>query len=176
MPIHHTGHGDKDRSRGAYCLKAALDFEYRVKRPEENLVLLECTKMKDAERPEPLAFEPVVVNMVDEQGQPTSSLALKLTELPEKQAGQKKLPTAQRIALQALSGLLVGKESIHVDEWRAECYSAGISDSPEGKKKAFNRSRTALLDAGLVTTRDDQYQLGGQGGHYGDMSLNVPGV
>jgi hypothetical protein len=159
IPIHHTGHGDKDRSRGAYCLKAALDFEYRVKRPEENLVIVECTKMKDGERPESLAFEPQKINMVGEAGERISSLALELTEMPEKQAGKSKMPLANRIALESLTGLLVGRDSVHIEEWRAECYSAGIADTPDAKRQSFGRARKALLSDGLIETRDDRYWL-----------------
>jgi len=59
--VHHTGHTEKSRGRGAYALSAGVDFEYRAEMPEDDVLQLTCTKMKDAPRPEPLAFsaEPV---------------------------------------------------------------------------------------------------------------------
>jgi hypothetical protein len=162
--IHHTGHGEKDRSRGAYALKCALDFEYRIKRESDGTVILESTKMKDAEKPEPLAFAPQEIKLVDDDGRPMGSLALEATEMPEKHI---RLPASQRIALEALTRLLADKESVHIDEWRAECYATGISDTQAGKRKAFQRAREALSDNKLISVRDDQYWLVGQAGHCG---------
>ncbi|MDH3466861.1 MAG: bifunctional DNA primase/polymerase, partial [Gammaproteobacteria bacterium] len=54
--VHHTGHAEKLRGRGAYALSAGVDFEYRAEMPEDDVLQLTCTKMKDAPRPEPLAF------------------------------------------------------------------------------------------------------------------------
>jgi hypothetical protein len=176
LVIHHTGHADKSRSRGSYSLKCALDFEYHVFKDAAGTVFLKNLKMKDGPQPETLAFTPRAIDLHDEQRQSMSSLAFELIDSHEPQAGAKKLPDGQRIALQALAGLLVNKDSVHVTEWRAECYAAGISDTPDGKKKAFQRARKDLLKDGLISTRDDQYWIAGQPGHYRDMSPNVPGT
>lgn len=161
LVVHHTGHGEKERSRGAYTLKCGLDFEYMIARDPSGIVVLESKKMKDAEKPEPMAFETHVIKMIDDEQQHMSSLALELTEMPESLKGKKRLPTAQRIALEALTRVLQDKESIHLDEWRAECYAAGISDgtAPNAKRMAFKRAREALLDSGRICTRDDKYWL-----------------
>jgi hypothetical protein len=50
--VHHSGHGDKQRARGAMALKGALDCEYRVEKAD-SLIRLVNTKMKDAEPPAP---------------------------------------------------------------------------------------------------------------------------
>lgn len=54
--VHHSGHGDKQRARGAMALKGAVDCEYRVEK-SEGVIRLTNTKMKDAEPPKPLAFK-----------------------------------------------------------------------------------------------------------------------
>ncbi len=46
--IHHTGHGNKDRARGSIALHGAADVAYRCSTPNEEQVLIECKKMKDA--------------------------------------------------------------------------------------------------------------------------------
>lgn len=51
--VHHTGHANKERARGAMALKGALDFEYRIEKQSGRMVKMVCTKMKDAiEAPE----------------------------------------------------------------------------------------------------------------------------
>jgi hypothetical protein len=49
--IHHSGHAEKQRARGAMALKGALDTEYRVEKDGPAVRLIN-TKMKDAEPPE----------------------------------------------------------------------------------------------------------------------------
>ena len=77
--VHHSGHGDKSRARGAMALKGALDAEYRVDKQENSgIVLLNATKMKDAEMPPPMAFElrSVELGLYDEDGAPVTSAIL----------------------------------------------------------------------------------------------------
>lgn len=78
--VHHTGHGEKTRARGAMALKAALDAEFRLDRADSGLTLT-ATKMKDAETPSPLAMELVGVDlpdMTDDYGNPVSSAAVEV--------------------------------------------------------------------------------------------------
>ena len=53
--VHHTGHADKTRARGAIALKGALDTEYRLSKNDAFLTL-ECTKAKDFEEPKGMKF------------------------------------------------------------------------------------------------------------------------
>lgn len=53
--VHHTGHVNKERARGSMALLGALDTEYRIAKVD-NLVSIQCTKMKDGVPPPPLAF------------------------------------------------------------------------------------------------------------------------
>jgi len=83
LVIHHAGHGDKSRARGAIALKAALDAEYRVEKTDGNRLVLTATKMKDAETPSPLALELVTVDlpgMVDEYGNQVTSAAIEVLD------------------------------------------------------------------------------------------------
>jgi AAA domain len=75
--IHHTGHSDKDRARGAMALKGALDAEYCVKKKNE-LISMTATKMKDTELPSPISFRlvPISIDVVDHQGKNIYSAVL----------------------------------------------------------------------------------------------------
>ncbi|HUT14356.1 MAG TPA: helicase RepA family protein, partial [Thermoguttaceae bacterium] len=78
--VHHTGHADKTRARGAIAMTAALDAEYRLSKTESGLTLT-ATKMKDAELPLPLNLELVTVDlpgMFDEFDNPVTSAALEV--------------------------------------------------------------------------------------------------
>ena len=63
--VHHTGHNEKNRARGAVALKAALDAEYRLKKKDDGHLLLTATKMKEAEEPPPLAMKLTSVELPD---------------------------------------------------------------------------------------------------------------
>lgn len=46
--VHHTGHSNKERARGAMALKGAIDFEYRLEKTGTGRnVRMCCTRMKD---------------------------------------------------------------------------------------------------------------------------------
>ena len=80
LAVHHVGHGDKSRARGAIALKAALDSEYRVEKDGRQMTLTP-TKLKDAELPAPVAMELVTVDlpdMFDEDGEHVTSAALSM--------------------------------------------------------------------------------------------------
>ena len=53
--IHHSGHGENQRARGASALRGALDAEFSCLK-DRSAILVQCTKMKDAEEPENLAM------------------------------------------------------------------------------------------------------------------------
>lgn len=78
--VHHTGHNEKERARGAMALKGALDAEYCIKKKKQ-LISMIATKMKDAELPPPISFSliPVDIGIMDHKGKHISSAVLELT-------------------------------------------------------------------------------------------------
>lgn len=52
VQVHHTGHKNKDRARGASGLYAALDAEYHCVRLGDYDGYIECTKAKDFKEPD----------------------------------------------------------------------------------------------------------------------------
>jgi hypothetical protein len=60
--VHHTGHNEKTRARGAYLWRAAMDVEYRLekadpKNPESRAVNLINTKAKETDLLPPMSFQ-----------------------------------------------------------------------------------------------------------------------
>jgi len=76
---HHSGHGDKTRSRGHSSLYAALDIELQVNRPDPlGPIEVTHTKCRDMDRMEPLFFnlEREILPWADEDGEPVNSAVL----------------------------------------------------------------------------------------------------
>ncbi len=171
--VHHSGLVDKDRSRGSGALRAALDWEYKLTTNSDNVRTLTCTKCKDHDKPEAMHFLPEIIDLPwkDEDGEPMTSVVLRLTEPPT--ARDAKLTGAKRVAKDALFHLtclakkdnpdapLIGPVPINIEDWREAAYQRGISPSEkqDAKKKAFQRAVTGLLDRGIVEADGDYYTL-----------------
>ncbi|WP_459932233.1 hypothetical protein [Fundidesulfovibrio butyratiphilus] len=138
--------------------------------------MLSCTKSKDHEPPQDMAFEPeeVGTGWTDpETLQEITSVVLRETEAPIEEAGQE--PTgAKRIALETLTEAYADRGGpVPLNEWRQAAYARGISPGgQEAKQKAFRRSQTELSESGLVVLSDGLWAPAktGQTGHYPDMS------
>jgi putative DNA primase/helicase len=63
--VHHTGKGEQETARGAYALKANIDFSFSVKGADKpKLISLECDKMKDGDdNLPPMRFEVIGVEV-----------------------------------------------------------------------------------------------------------------
>lgn len=157
MIIHHTGHGDKQRARGAMALKGALDCEYRINK-SGNVVSFINTKMKDAEPPAPIYFELSSVHL--DMG--ASSAVLKQTEKSEEESNY---TDAQNFAIKTfveasaqdecwVDGCFIG---VHLDCWRESFYKSHHGDSDAAKRQAFLRARNSLMDRSTFKVSDDVY-------------------
>lgn len=158
--IHHTGHADKSRARGAMALKGAVDAEYRLDRDETGVIRLECTKMKDALPPEPMAFRlaTVELGLFDDDGEPVTSAVLESTSYappPAKgKAGRGKWQTVARETLDDLhathrenkikGGYDPDTARVTVDHWRDECLKRGMP------KQRFYDAKESLLERGEI--------------------------
>jgi hypothetical protein len=56
LVVHHSGHGDKKRSRGSSSIKGSLDWEYSLEKIGDQCQLVN-RKVKDHEPPKPLGFK-----------------------------------------------------------------------------------------------------------------------
>ncbi len=168
MLVHHTGHGDKSRGRGAMALKGALDAEYRLEKDEQGTIRVEATKMKDGATPAPMAFKLTTVELPfeDEDGEQITSAVLSDTTyeapVPKVTSRQGKWQAAGIEALKDLyekqrqtlerGGYDPNGARVTTDDWRAACYSKKMS------RQAWHRVKNSLLEkhrikfeAGYVT-------------------------
>ncbi len=79
LVVHHSGKDESKGARGSSAFRAALDVEYRINREGKkgDALVITCTKMKDAEEPEPQAYDLRVVELfTDKDGEDITSLAL----------------------------------------------------------------------------------------------------
>ncbi len=155
--VHHSGHADKQRARGAMALKGALDCEFRIEKNESDLHI-HCTKMKDAEEPPILHFALTTVQLDAK----TTSAVLEPIDAPERQT---RLTPAQRLGVETYKtaaekggvwdeGAFRG---VHVDDWREAFNAKHTGDNYQAKKKAFQRVRADLVNLGKMTVQDDVY-------------------
>ena len=161
--VHHSGHSEKQRARGSIALKGALDCEFRVTK-DENILSIDCTKMKDADEPPTLHF---TINTIDLNCDTTSAV-LRPTERVERST---RLTPAQKLGLDtytkaaAKGGIWDNTRfnGIHVEAWRKEFYAKHTGDTSDGKRKAFQRVRNDLVKNGQMGVHDDVYLTSDQG-------------
>lgn len=153
IAVHHVGHGEKTRARGAVALKCATDFEYRVERADK-LVSLIATKAKDHELPEPLNFElrSVELPWLDEDGQALWSAVLDSTDkIPVAEPDDSALGKNQKKALEVLERL----HQEHVERLPAHPENARVSledwrQASRLGRQRFPEAMDALLRRHLV--------------------------
>jgi hypothetical protein len=189
--IHHVGHGNKDRERGSYSLPADVDWRYRLERtPETNITTLFNKKSRDAGTPAALSWNLQSVNLPwleegDEEGQwvPMTSLVPVPVDTQPEQPKAEYLSKAQRIALDALRTALMqhgvedkGVVSVGEDQWRQAAYDTGVSASEkqDTRKKAFNRCREDLLEAGKVRCHEGRFWIPKPAGTKRDITGHSP--
>jgi RecA-family ATPase len=85
---HHTGHAaeSKQRARGSSAWRASLDSSILVSKSED-VIEVSCTKMKDAEMPQPLhgKMQTVALGWVDEDGEEIKGAVFAEAEAEEQQ-------------------------------------------------------------------------------------------
>ena len=166
LVAHHSGHADKNRSRGSMVLKGALDWEYKFSRDEDGSVRMECIKAKDHEKPAPMQFRvcPVDLGILDEDGEPVTSAVLESIgwTAPAKasKAGHgKNQKAALGILRDMVDGLsldspLEAEVGIQVAAWRARCEAeAGIDRS------RWREVHKGLSDARMIREEDGHVWL-----------------
>ncbi|MBI1338075.1 MAG: AAA family ATPase [Phycisphaera sp.] len=163
LVVHHSGHADKTRARGAMALKAALDAEYRL--AGDNGLRLTSTKMKDAETPPPLAMELVTVELpglVDDYGNPVTSAAIDVVdadtgalESQAKAALSGKRGKWQRLGLKIAKRLIADNDGgeVAIESWRDECLRAGMV------RQNQHRVMQALLERGEIIVAGESMSL-----------------
>lgn len=160
--IHHTGQNDKTRARGSIALRGALDSEWSVEKDEDRTVRYVCTKMKDFEHPESLAFRFKVIGLGynEDTGEEATSCVLEATEWTEKpRRGKKSAGKWQNVMLQILSKEIADKGveevGITAKRWHQLCEEQGVPRSCfYDNKRTWEDSGEIVIRSGMVLPKE----------------------
>lgn len=159
--VHHVGHGDRSRGRGSSALRAALDAEYLVD-ASGITIRLSATKMKEAALPHPIAFHLQEIEIGSTAvGEPITSAAL--VEIEPTVSTRPMTPT-KHLALETFAEIARADagRSVPLEQWRIAFYARHFGDTPDAKRKAFQRARSDLVSAGELTVANDVYTAAGE--------------
>ncbi|MDH4394986.1 MAG: AAA family ATPase [Limnobacter sp.] len=174
--VHHVGHGEGDRSRGASALPAGVDSAFALTN-KEGTRTLKTTKQKEIEPGPDQSFDLLDVVLNDwpvdpDTGELQMSAVLVPTEAPTNTAKRHKLSARQVDALECLTtasengkavqtpyevvekmGLDAPRECVPEHVWRDLFYACPSFDqgAPVGtRQKAFRRAVEDLRKMGLI--------------------------
>ncbi|MEQ1637819.1 MAG: AAA family ATPase [Methylococcales bacterium] len=183
--VHHSGHGQKDRSRGSSSIRAAMDGEFSAIKNDCGITL-SCCKSKDFEAFKPLQFAltAVPLDWLDDDGEPLTSVYLEHLGEAKQSTKKRKLSARDDAILTSLNGALtlhgveptpeikakfagfdslVGRTQkiVNIDHWREQAFKAIVVDcenddkKPDALKKAFKRCRDKLFNDGFTVEYGD---------------------
>lgn len=153
--VHHTGKGEQETARGAYALKANIDFSFSVKGADKpKLISLECDKMKDGDdNLPPMRFEVVGVEVgTNSKGKPVTGACVVAANDADFKLTVK-LSENQQVALDTFNPNLEVWRNAFVDGY------PNTNASRDSKVKAFKRELEKLEASGMVVKDGDNYQL-----------------
>lgn len=182
--VHHVGHGEKDRARGASALKCALDCEIKVEIKEavsgNKIMSVSNKKMKDAEEFPDLYFEMKSVEVYQkEDGEPETSLFLEEVQadaVVDNKGKAKRLSAVDQVGIDSFLKAFYDKvllkvkegntdgagEGITLEEWREYYNKHSTADNPNTKTTYFGRARKSLVnDKKMLEVENDIYKLAG---------------
>jgi RecA/RadA recombinase len=154
--IHHSGNGIKDRSRGWSGLRAAVDTEFLMSKASDGIVRLSCTKNKEGEAVEPMAFTLAGIDLgiVNDEGEPIYSAVLSETDYTDPPSGK---PAAggknQTMGIELLQKLAVEYSPLPVplNVWRERFMAA------RGARNRFHELKNSLLRRERIKVSEDGY-------------------
>lgn len=164
--VAHTGKDASKGPRGHSSQIPAVDAAIEVSRNGDRRAW-RADKVKDGADGAEHGFKlEVIVLGTDDDGDTLTSCAI----APDDHAPRHKLMTeAQRqgitaycLACEAGNGTLDAAGNfigLHLDAWRESFYRISTADTPDAKKKAFQRIRKDLAENGLATVANDVYRV-----------------
>ena len=152
MLLYHTGHGSRERARGASQINAALDHEFRVDSWEDNKTLVTFTKQKEDTNPVPMGFikVPIELTINEETLATIGSIALeRCHDLPKQGDRMSK-------AAKAVFEMLPETGSRARAEIRDEYCEKYATGNRVNDRKRFDTTLRALLESGKVDQIEGQ--------------------
>ncbi|MDD5268406.1 MAG: bifunctional DNA primase/polymerase [Methylococcales bacterium] len=143
--VHHSGHGEKQRSRGSSSIRAAMDGEFGVEKSDIHITL-SCHKAKDFEPFHPAFFslQTIPLDWLDDDDEPLTSVILEQqTDAKRYTTKQPKLNSRDRAILSSLVDAIaahgvdptkeisekfggcesqIGFKVVYIDYWRERAY------------------------------------------------------
>ncbi|AEF99449.1 AAA family ATPase [Methylomonas methanica] len=181
LVVHHSGHGQKDRSRGSSSIRAAMDGEFSATK-DGGAIVLSCHKAKDFEAFKPMQFslKPVDLEWCDDNGEPLTSVYLEYDGEAKSTTKKRKLSARDDAILTSLNAAIVShgveptaeikakfsgftsltgklQKIVNIEHWRELAYKAIVVDAntEDAKRMAFKRCRDKLLNQALVVEYDN---------------------
>lgn len=167
--VHHSGHLETNRARGASALPAAMDASFQME-DKGSVRYLSQKKAKESELadPIPLKLKEVLLDWKDAKGREIRSAVIVEADGQEHASPKSKSLTArQQEGLQSLCRAVVQQGALavqdgewlgaNVETWRVEFY---LTCKAGEKKKAFQRVRDDLKNRGLVRIENDICYVG----------------
>lgn len=172
--IHHTGHNDDGRPRGASALPAAMDSIFRLAgKPKVGAhtdLRLVHVKSKESELLPDIHLKIQQVDLpgwLDTQGRVMNSAIVVPNTAPRTILLGEITGNTERVLKALISaartsgrfdenGQLLG---VDLNSWRDVAYASLTSATSEAKKKAFQRARADLVEDGLITEENGLFRL-----------------
>ena len=156
MIVHHTGKGDKKSARGSSALKGAVDFEYRIERPEGSELFCEMTNTKTKDAPEhaPIFFQGEE-KIIDGFDQPITSLVFKQTDAPDKTPASEILKGNQSALFNFIKSETETDGFIESKDLRTRAVDCGVCRD----SKQFHNALSELRKKGLICTKDNEISI-----------------
>jgi hypothetical protein len=149
LVIHHCGHGDKSRARGASSLFATLDHCYRLEEKKDGERLLVSTKQKDMEAPPPVAFRLKKIALLAQGGIVNSAAIELIDDLPEvMETRSTKLSNTEATVLDAIDQ--AGDAGLTQAALRTAC--------PGVDRRVFPRIKKSLVEKKLICFDGQTYK------------------
>lgn len=174
--VHHTGHGDNGRPRGASALPAAMDSIFRLDGKHRDGVLVDLKlvhiKSKESELVPDMHFKIEQVELtgwLDTKGR-TMNSAIIVPRAPDIAGLLDEIPASSDAALRAYVAAAKTKGSmtdegrflgLELENWRDAAYAINSTATPDAKKKSFQRARADLIERGMIVEIDDLFRLSG---------------
>lgn len=185
LVVHHSGHGQKDRSRGSSSIKAAMDGEFSATLNNGGITLA-CHKAKDFEAFKPMQFalKTTELDWLNQDGEPLTSVVLE--HKGEVKAGnqKRKLSARDESILTSLSNAICEhgieptaeikasyggfdglanqhRKIVTISHWRVKAYKVipvdceNEDNKPDALKRAFKRCRDKLFNGGFIVEHRD---------------------
>jgi hypothetical protein len=162
--VHHTGKDQSKGMRGHSSLFAALDASIEVTRTK-SARSWNVAKSKDGEDDLTHPFDLEIINLgVNEYGDPiTSCVVVETSSVVVERSnqlsdsGKLALSTFYEAAEKNLEEADSVAVSVNLKDWRKIYYKRSTADNYDGKRKAFDRGRKQLTNAGVLSVENDIY-------------------